>query len=52
MAESFKEQLFRVQSMAKDDGSTWDLSENDQAALQAMLDALNELMLREHGANG
>lgn len=40
MPESFKEQLSRVQQMAEDDGETWDLSDNDKAALKAVLAAL------------
>ena len=37
MAETFKEQLERVESMANPSGS-WDLSDNDMAALSALLD--------------
>ena len=37
MNESFKEQLERVESMANPSG-TWDLSDNDTAALSALLD--------------
>ena len=33
----------RVQSMVKDDGSTWDLSPNDKAALRHILDLVIEL---------
>jgi hypothetical protein len=35
--ESFREQLSRLEQMAEDDGDTWDLSENDQAAIRAVL---------------
>jgi hypothetical protein len=36
--ESFREQLSRLEQMAKDDdGETWDLSNNDQAAIRAVL---------------
>ena len=44
MSESFKEQLSRVQMMA--DGSpTWDLSDNDTAALEAVLASHAELFV-------
>lgn len=37
-AETFTEQLSRVQQMAQDrDGETWDLSDNDRAALEAVI---------------
>jgi hypothetical protein len=36
-AESFQEQFARVLSMSEDDGETWDLSDNDKAALKAVL---------------
>ena len=39
--ESFSEQVERVKSMARGDG-TWDLSDNDQAALKAILAKLEE----------
>jgi hypothetical protein len=35
--ESFRDQLSRVESMAYDESGTWDLSENDTAALEAVL---------------
>lgn len=35
--EDFRDQLSRVQMMAEDPGETWDLSDNDQAALKAVL---------------
>jgi hypothetical protein len=35
--ESWAEQLARVQMMAEDNGETWDLSDNDKAALKAVL---------------
>jgi len=37
MTETFKEQLERVESMSNPSG-TWDLSDNDMAALRALLD--------------
>jgi hypothetical protein len=43
MSESFKDQLSRVQMMA--DGSpTWDLSDNDTAALTALLKSHEEIL--------
>ncbi len=36
-AESKVEQVARVEQMAADKGETWDLSDNDQAALLAVL---------------
>lgn len=39
MSESFDEQVSRVRLMASGE-PTWDLSDNDRAALQAVLDAL------------
>lgn len=35
--ESFDEQRARVEQMIADDGDTWDLSDNDKAALRAVL---------------
>lgn len=35
--EEFRDHLSRVEQMAADDGCTWDLSDNDQAALRAVL---------------
>lgn len=35
--ESFQEQFARVLSMSEDTGETWDLSDNDQAALKSVL---------------
>lgn len=43
MSESYEEQLNRLNLMADDDGTTWDLSDNDQAAISAILDRLDEL---------
>jgi len=38
MSESFRDQLSRVEQMSLDDnGETWDLSENDLAALKAVI---------------
>ena len=37
--ESFREQLSRLHMMADDDGETWDLSRNDQAALRAVVNS-------------
>ena len=37
MSESFREQVERVIDMSRDNGGTWDLSDNDQAALKAVL---------------
>jgi len=36
MSETFQEQLERIESMSRDNGDTWDLSENDQYALAAV----------------
>jgi hypothetical protein len=36
-SESHGEQIDRVRQMTEDDGETWDLSENDAAALSAVL---------------
>jgi hypothetical protein len=41
-SESFTEQVSRVRMMAEDDGETWDLSDNDKAALRAVLAKLAE----------
>jgi hypothetical protein len=41
MSESFSEQVERVKSMARGD-ATWDLSDNDTAALKAILVKLEE----------
>jgi histidinol-phosphate/aromatic aminotransferase/cobyric acid decarboxylase-like protein len=35
--ESFRDQVERLISMSRDNGETWDLSVNDQAALKAVL---------------
>lgn len=41
MSESFQDQLSRLECMADDDtGMTWDLSDNDRAAISAVLTAL------------
>lgn len=42
MAESFTEQLSRVRLMTGAD--TWDLSDNDRAALSAVLDSHHDLL--------
>lgn len=36
-AESFYDQACRVDLMASDDGDTWDLSDNDRAAITAVM---------------
>jgi hypothetical protein len=43
-AEPFTEQLSRVHLMSEDDGQTWDLSRNDQAALTALIMSHAELL--------
>jgi len=43
ISESFREQVERVIAMSRDDGGTWDLSPNDQAALKAVLLRMSEL---------
>jgi len=43
-SESKAEQVMRVRQMAGDTGDTWDLSLNDQAALQAVLDDRDALL--------
>lgn len=42
--ESFADQLSRLRTMAEDDGETWDLSENDQAALRAVTESHDTLL--------
>lgn len=42
MSETWEEQLSRVRMMATQEGGTWDLSDNDRAALQAVLARLDE----------
>lgn len=37
---AFDEQMSRLQQMVDDDGETWDLSDNDKAAIRAALVAL------------
>lgn len=44
MAESFEDQLSRVEQMATGD-PTWDLSDNDIAALQAVLSDRRKLLM-------
>jgi hypothetical protein len=44
------EHLERVQAMSEDNGQTWDLSRNDQAALRHVLDLI-ELMAEEIAGN-
>lgn len=39
-----KEHLERLQAMGEDDGETWDLSENDKAAIRAGAHALRLLL--------
>jgi hypothetical protein len=46
MSETYAEQLDRVRGMA-DGGDTWDLSDNDTAALTAMLSRLEHLETRD-----
>ena len=41
MTETIQEQISRVRQMVIDDGDTWDLSDNDKAALKALLAALD-----------
>jgi hypothetical protein len=41
--ENYNDQLSRLNLMADDDGTTWDLSENDQAAISAVLDKLSSV---------
>jgi len=45
MSESFAEQLERVQLMASGDHK-WDLSDNDMAALRALLDEVEKLRVQ------
>lgn len=45
MPESPEDKISRVRMMAQDNGGTWDLSPNDQAALKhviAMIEAMGE----------
>lgn len=37
MPESLEEQARRLELMAEDDGSEWDLSDNDRAAIRAVV---------------
>ena len=43
MSETYKEKLSRVRMMASERGGTWDLSDNDCAALSAILKRLDQL---------
>lgn len=43
MAETYIDQVSRVRLMARDESGTWDLSDNDQAALRAVLARLDHL---------
>ncbi len=44
MSESFKDQVRRVASMSMDRMGTWDLSDNDCAALSALLGFVDEAL--------
>jgi hypothetical protein len=44
--ESFEDQLKRVRGMVADDGSKWDLSDNDRAAIATVLEAYDNLLAR------
>lgn len=46
--ESAAEQCGRLRSMSEDDGDTWDLSENDQAACRRGADAIARVEGLEH----
>ena len=37
MSETLTEQIERLRTMAEDDGETWDLSDNDKAAIVGVL---------------
>ena len=50
--ESFAEQLSRVLLMSEDHGDTWDLSDNDKAALKAVLAALADAVAAIPHAHG
>lgn len=41
--ENYDDQLIRLNLMADDDGTSWDLSENDQAAISAVIDKLSSV---------
>jgi hypothetical protein len=41
--ENYDDQLSRLNLMADDDGTSWDLSENDQAAISAVIDKLSSV---------
>ncbi len=43
MSETLKDQISRLEGMAAGD-PTWDLSDNDQAAIRTLLDQRNELL--------
>lgn len=47
MASETREHAERLQAMSEDDGETWDLSENDQAACKAGAAALRASLSRE-----
>jgi len=44
MSENKDDMMSRLRMMAKDNGGTWDLSPNDQAAIQHALDVIDELV--------
>lgn len=59
MSESFREQVSRLEQMAEDDGETWDLSDNDKAAIAAVLafqrrclEAIEKAIAHEDGLDG
>jgi hypothetical protein len=43
MGETLTEQIERLRTMAEDDGETWDLSDNDKAAIVGVLGLVEEL---------
>jgi len=43
MSETLTEQIERLRTMAEDDGETWDLSDNDKAAIVGVLGLVEEL---------
>lgn len=53
MNETFDEQTARLRAMAEDErGETWDLSENDRAAIVAALAKIQQLHLALASARG
>ena len=46
MSESRREQMERLTAMSKDDGDTWDLSDNDKAACLAGALAIGATLFR------